>query len=118
MTSRLLLQRLGHGRGVAPVRNPIRNTRFDLIRRPPFGFMVSNMNGVGRCTTRPKEMTMNDDVLTIEEANPILCAAFHRVCPTTITPSLSMTIGCRNPNRRMDSATASTAPSFFLGFCG
>jgi hypothetical protein len=42
-------------------------------------------------------------------------AVDSRVCPTTITPSLSTTMGWRNPYSRMDLATASTAPSLRRG---
>jgi hypothetical protein len=44
-------------------------------------------------------------------------AAFQRVCPQTMTPASSTTIGWRKPNRWIDSATASTAASFSRGGC-
>ena len=48
--------------------------------------------------------------------NPSRRAAFSRVCPATMTPALSITIGTLNPNSLIEAATALTAWSFFLGF--
>ena len=44
-------------------------------------------------------------------ASPIALAAFQRVWPTTMTPSPSTTIGCLNPNSRIDLATANNGPN-------
>ena len=46
---------------------------------------------------------------------PSCSAARYRVCPTTMTISLSTTIGCRQPNSFKEAATLATAASFFLG---
>ena len=48
-------------------------------------------------------------------ASPSFFAAFNRVCPATISPFASITIGTLKPNSLMLAATASTAPSFFRG---
>ena len=48
--------------------------------------------------------------------SPSFLAALARVCPATITPALSITIGTLNPNSRMLSVTASTEASLFRGF--
>jgi hypothetical protein len=49
-------------------------------------------------------------------SNPSFRAALYLVCPATITPSSSTTMGCRKPNSLIDDATASTAASLSLGF--
>ena len=42
-------------------------------------------------------------------SKPSWSAARYRVCPTTMTISLSTTIGCRNPNSRIEAATLAIA---------